>query len=54
MSFSTVLPRDDRNITAANRGIPMILSEPGAPFVQKIVAFAKTINVQGRAERVSA
>ena len=55
MPFRMVLPWDDRNITAANRGIPMILSEPGAPFVQKIVAFAKTINVQtGRAERVSA
>lgn len=55
MRFAAVLPRDDRIITAANRGTPLILSDPGAPFVQKILTLAKTITAQiGRADRVSA
>jgi len=42
-------------VLAANRGVPLILSEPGAPFTQKVLSFAKALTAQiGRAERVSA
>lgn len=40
MPFATVLPRDDRNVVAGNRGTPLILSTPDVPFVWKITALA--------------
>lgn len=55
LPFALVLPRDDRIVLATNRGIPLILSEPAAPFTQKVVALGKTIAAQiGRLDRVSA
>ena len=53
--FAAMLPRDDRIVMAANRGVPTILSEPGALFVQKLRLLAKAIVAQvGRVERVPA
>jgi pilus assembly protein CpaE len=53
--FTMVLPRDDRVVAAANRGVPLLLSEPGAPFSQRVVALARTLRAQiGRVDRVTA
>lgn len=46
MRFSAVLPRDDRVIMGANRGVPMTLGEPNAPFTRQVVALAKSITTQ--------
>jgi len=55
LRFAEVLPRDDRIVLAANRGVPLIMSEPSAPFTQKVLSFAKALTAQiGRAERVPA
>lgn len=55
MKFTAVLPRDDRVTMAANRGVPMTLSEPAAPFTRQVVALAKTITTRiGRLNHVSA
>ncbi|MGH7429630.1 MAG: AAA family ATPase, partial [Candidatus Methylomirabilaceae bacterium] len=55
MKFTAVLPRDDRVTIAANRGVPMTLGEPGAPFTRQVVALAKTITAKvGRLNHVSA
>ncbi len=55
MRFAAVLPRDDRIVVATNRGIPIIMSEPAAPFTQKVVTLGKTIAARiGRSDRVSA
>ncbi len=55
MKFTAVLPRDDRVTVAANRGVPMTLSEPGAPFTRQVVTLAKTITARvGRLNHVSA
>lgn len=54
MRFNTVLPRDDRIVLAANRGMPMLLAEPDAPFSQKIRALAKVTATQiGRFNHVA-
>ncbi len=55
LQFTAMLPRDDRIVLAANRGMPALLAEPGAPFSQKIRALAKTTAAQiGRLNHVSA
>jgi pilus assembly protein CpaE len=55
LRFSALVPHDDRVIVAANRGMPMILSEPAAPFTRKVLALAKTVAAHiGRLEHVSA
>jgi pilus assembly protein CpaE len=43
MRLATVLPRDDRNVLAGNRGIPLIVSNPEVPFVRQITALATTL-----------
>jgi pilus assembly protein CpaE len=48
VSFDVVLPRDDRNILAANRGVPLISTDPDAPFVQRVVTLAKTLSTNTR------
>jgi len=40
MPLATVLPRDDRNVVAGNKGIPLILSDPHVPFVREITALS--------------
>jgi pilus assembly protein CpaE len=53
--FDLVLPRDDRNISGANTGVPMIVSDPAAPFVKHITGLAKTLTASmRRASRVPA
>ncbi len=55
LRFATVLPRDDRVVIAANRGVPTIIDDPRAPFTQKVQTLAKTIATQvGRVDHVSA
>lgn len=55
LPFALVLPRDDRIVLATNRGVPLILGEPGAPFTQKVLSLGKTIAAHiGKAERVPA
>lgn len=55
MRFSVVIPRDERVVSAANQGVPMILTEPGAPFTQKVIALSKLVAAQvGRLDRVPA
>jgi pilus assembly protein CpaE len=41
--FAAILPRDDRNVLAGNRGIPLILSDPDVPFVRKIISLATMV-----------
>ncbi len=54
LKFAAVLPRDDRVTIAANRGVPMTLSEPSAPFTRQVVSLAKTITARvGRLNHVS-
>jgi pilus assembly protein CpaE len=48
LSFDMVLQRDDRNILAANRGVPLISTDPDAPFVQRVVTLAKTLTTNTR------
>ncbi len=55
MGFAAVLPRDDRVLMAANRGVPVIMADPSAPFAQRIRTLARLITGRiGRADRVSA
>ena len=55
MAFASVVPRDDRVLVAANRGVPVITAEPGSPFARKVRELAKTVTEQiGRVDRVSA
>jgi pilus assembly protein CpaE len=55
MAFAAVVPRDDRVLVAANKGVPVITAEPGSPFVRKVRDLAKSITEQiGRVDRVSA
>ncbi len=55
MRFTAVVPHDNRVILAGNQGTPLILTEPRAPFTQRVVALAKSIATQiGRLDRVSA
>lgn len=55
LPFATVVPRDDRVVIAANQGLPTIMSEPRAPFTQKVLTLAKAVAIQiGRAEHVTA
>lgn len=55
MRLTEVLPRDDRVMLAANRGTPLILTEPRAPFALKVQALARLVAAQmGRADRVPA
>ncbi len=54
LQFTTVLPRDDRVMLAGNRGTPMLLAEPDAPFSQKLRALAKLTATQiGRFNHVA-
>ena len=53
--FTTVLPREDRVVLAANRGVPTIVDAPQIPFSKQIVALASTIAArEGGRERVTA
>jgi pilus assembly protein CpaE len=42
MKFAALLPHDQRVTLAGNRGIPMLVSEPRAPFSQRVRELAKT------------
>jgi pilus assembly protein CpaE len=54
LQFAAVLPRDDRVVLSANRGMPMLLAEPNTPFSQKIRALAKVTGAQlGRLNHVA-
>ncbi|MDR7419353.1 MAG: P-loop NTPase [Armatimonadota bacterium] len=55
VQFTSVIPQDDRVIAATNRGVPLILSEPRAPFSQRVTALSKTVAAHiGRVDRVPA
>lgn len=44
--FAAILPRDDRNVLAGNRGTPLILSRPDVPFVRQITTLAAMVHDQ--------
>jgi pilus assembly protein CpaE len=55
MKFTALLPRDDRVVASTNTGVPLIMSDPEAPFAQQIRALAKTVMTYlGRVEGVTA
>jgi Flp pilus assembly CpaE family ATPase len=55
LQFTVVVPHDDRVIAATNQGTPLILTEPRAPFSQKVNALAKAVVAHiGRMDRVPA
>jgi pilus assembly protein CpaE len=55
MKFTALLPRDDRVIASTNSGVPLITSDPEAPFAQQIRSLAKTVMTYlGRVEGVTA
>ena len=55
LQFAAMLPSDDRVMLAANRGLPVLIADPGGPFSQKIRALAKAVAAQiGRLNHVSA
>ena len=55
MKFVAFLPRDDRVIASTNSGVPLIMTDPEAPFAQQIRALAKTVMAYiGRVDRVTA
>jgi len=55
VKFTAVLPREDRVILTANRGVPIIVEAPRIPFSQKIASLASMITArEGRREHVTA
>jgi pilus assembly protein CpaE len=55
MKLTAVLPRDDRVVGSTNSGVPLIMSDPEAPFPQQIRTLAKTVMTYiGRVNGVSA
>jgi pilus assembly protein CpaE len=54
-AFGGIFPHDDRVVIAANQGIPLISTEPGAPFSQRIRGLAKMVTDRtGRVDHVPA
>lgn len=52
MPFVMVVPREDRVVLAANRGIPTIVDGPQMPFAQRVRGLAKAVAAQiGRQDR---
>ncbi|MDR7426269.1 MAG: P-loop NTPase [Armatimonadota bacterium] len=55
LRFAGLVPRDDRVIASANRGVPMILEAPGAPFTRRVLGLARTVvGHMGRLQGVTA
>jgi pilus assembly protein CpaE len=46
MRLATMLPRDDRNVSAGDKGIPLIVSHPEVPFVRQITTLATILLAQ--------
>lgn len=55
IKFTALVPQDDRVVASTNSGVPLIISDPEAPFSQQVRALAKAVMAHiGRVDRVTA